>query len=278
MRYIPLKDADTTELKNWIDKSDEYLEELKAEPDERRRKVIIQSHKKHWRHKDLLGFLSKLSNGKCWYTEAQLIAEYPHLEHFRPKSCARNEGSEKCHDGYWWLAFDIENYRLSKPLPNTRKGTYFPLKERGQAVNSPGVAITREIPMFLDPTDPEDVELISFNSLGVPEPCPEPIVDLDDWDHRRIEFSIKRYALDDAGLCLERKKLWVSIDSMFHEYMGYARKSKNESCIESKGKAKQVIKELEKFLNPNRPFTRAIRACFQSHQVGKQILCNLAVS
>lgn len=277
MRYIPLKDADKTGLEDWINKSDEILEELKAEDDSARRKVIIRKYQKHWRKHELLTFLSKLSNGKCWYTEARLIAEYPHLEHFRPKSCAKNEKWEKCHEGYWWLAFDIDNYRLSKPLPNTRKSTYFPLKERAQAVVHPNVALSRETPMFLDPTDQEDVELISFNSLGEPEPCPEPPVDLDDWDHQRIEFSIKRYALDDATLCLERKKLWVAIEAMFNEYIAYAVKAKNESCIESRGKAKRVMEDLQKFLDPDKPFTGAIKACFKSDKLGKQLLANSAI-
>ena len=271
MRYIPLKEREKESLETWLEKSNEVLEELKAEPDAQRRKAIIHRNKKHWRDEGLLNFLKALSDGKCWYTEAKFTAEYPHLEHFRPKSCARNEDWDKCHDGYWWLAFDIENYRLSKPMPNTRKGTYFPLRERGQAVCEPGIAVTRESPMFLDPANEDDAALISFNALGQPEPNPEPPIDLDDWDKKRLEFSIKRYGLDDTTLCNQRKALWVSISSMFKEYAEYGLKAQRERCIESAGKAKQIKAELKKYLDPKQEFTGLIRACFQDSRVGKSL-------
>jgi len=181
MRYIALHEQDKACLKDWIVKSNKILQELKAESDSQKRSVIIYKNRTHWREQGLLEFLKDLSHGKCWYTEAYFSAEYPHIEHFRPKNCARNEHWERCHDGYWWLAFDIENYRLSKPMPNIRKGTYFPLRERSQAVCEPDRALSRETPMLIDPTDQHDAQLISFNSLGYPEPCPNPPLELDDW-------------------------------------------------------------------------------------------------
>lgn len=57
-------------------------------PDTKNRSAIIHRNKIHWRDSGLLDFLIKLSNGKCWYTEAKFTAEYPQLEHFRPKSHA----------------------------------------------------------------------------------------------------------------------------------------------------------------------------------------------
>jgi len=275
MRYIPLKEKAKDDLEDWLEQSNAILDELKAEPDAKQRKAIIHRNKTHWRNGDLLEFLKDLSGGKCWYTEARFSAEYPHLEHFRPKSCARNEDWEKCHEGYWWLAFDIENYRLSKPMPNTRKGTYFPLRERGQAVCEPGIAVTREAPMFLDPANEDDTELISFNALGQPEPNPEPPIDLDDWDRKRIEFSIERYGLDDTELCDLRKALWVSISSMFEEYAENGLKAKRERCLESAGKAKQIKAELKKYLDPKHEFTALVRACFQAHKVGKSLFPQL---
>jgi hypothetical protein len=276
MRYIPLKEADKAVLDAWLTKANQVLDELKKEPDSRKRKVIIHKNKAHWREPGLLSFLKALSQGKCWYTEAKFTAEYPHLEHFRPKSYARKACGAKCHEGYWWLAFDIENYRLSKPMPNTRKGTYFPLRDHAMAVCEPGSAVTRESPMFLDPSNEEDAALIGFNFLGQPEPCREPAVDLDDWDRLRIEFSIKRYGLDDAELCDQRKALWVSISSMIDEYATYALRGKREDCIESKGRSIQIRTELRKFLNPNQEFTALIRDCFLTHKVGRSLYPQLS--
>lgn len=277
MRYIPLKEANKEALETWLEKANEILDELKNEPDTKKRKVIIRRNQSHWRDTGLLAFLNALSDGKCWYSEAKFTAEYPHLEHFRPKSCARNESWERCHDGYWWLAFDVENYRLSKPMPNTRKGTYFPLRERAQAVCKPGIAVTRESPMFLDPTVEDDVALIGFNSHGKPEPCANPIVDLDEWDKQRIAFSIKRYGLDDNDLCNERKKLWVSLTSQFNEYMKLLQKVKAEQCVESKGRAQQKLEYLQAYLSPSHEFTGLIKACFSAHPVGKFLLAKSAI-
>jgi hypothetical protein len=273
MRYIPLKEANKEALEAWLKKSNEILDEMKNEPDAKKRKAIIHRNKAHWRDTGLLEFLKKLSDGKCWYTEAKFTAEYPHLEHFRPKSCARDEDWAKCHDGYWWLAFDIENYRLSKPVPNTRKGTYFPLLDQDMAVRKPGVAVTRESPLFLDPTNQEDVDLISFNAFGQPEPCSNPIVDLNEWDLKRIEFSIQRYGLDDRDLCDERKELWVSLTAQFNEYAKLLMKYKSEQCLVSKGKAEEKLQALEA---PSNNFTGSIKACFEAHKVGQLLLKRLA--
>lgn len=276
MRYIRLKEANREALEIWLKKANKILQEMKNELDPRKRKAIIHNNRSHWRDADLLNFLKDLSDGKCWYTETKLLAEYPHLEHFRPKSCARNEYWDRCHDGYWWLAFDIGNYRLSKPMPNTRKGTYFPLRERGLAVSGPGIAISRESPMLLDPTVQSDIDLISFNALGEPEPCSEPIVSLTEWDRKRIEFSIKRYGLNNDDLCNERKALWFAITSQFDEYITLFQNYKDEECKESKGKAEQCLLNLEKYLAPDHVFTGLIKSCFDSHPVGKFVLKKLA--
>ncbi|MBV1877340.1 MAG: hypothetical protein KUG79_06835 [Pseudomonadales bacterium] len=276
MRYIPLKESNKDALKVWLEKANEILAALKAEPDAQKRKMIIRRNSSHWRDTGLLDFLKDLSNGKCWYTEAKFTAEYPHLEHFRPKSCARNENWGRCHEGYWWLAFDIDNYRLSKPMPNTRKGSYFPLRRRAMAICEPGIAVTQESPMFLDPTIEDDVALISFNSHGKPEPAMNPVVDIDEWDRQRIAFSIKRYGLDDKDLCNERKELWVSLTAQFNEYASQAKKHKREQCLLAKGKASQILENLKPYLSPNQIFLGLIKACFNSHPVGQLLLKNLA--
>lgn len=271
MKYIPLRESKKEELEAWLNKSNEILAEMKLETNPKKRSAIIHRNKNHWRNDDLLNYLKKLSDGKCWYTEARFVAEYPQLEHFRPKSCARDENWKRCHDGYWWLAFDIENYRLSKPMPNVKKGTYFPLRELAMAVTVPDIAVSRESPMLLDPTNEGDAELISFNALGQPEPCSEPPVALSDWDKQRIDFSIKRYGLDNSELCDRRKELWVAINSMFSEYAINACKVRDQRCIESAGRVKQLRIELKEYLEPTQEFTSLIRACFLANQVGKAL-------
>lgn len=277
MRYIPLKESGKKALDVWLDKSNQILEEMKNEPDAEARRQVIEKNKSHWRNPELLKFLNELSDGKCWYTETRFSAEYEHIEHFRPKRCACNEKGEQCHDGYWWLAFDVENYRLSKPMPNVRKGTYFPLQERVMAVQSVGIALSRETPMLIDPADEEDTALIGFNSHGKPEPCSHPAADLTAWDIQRVEFSIARYGLDDKTLCDSRKELWVSIQSLMSEYMELIKKHKAESCKVSQGQAKEKLIQLKAYLEPSYEFTALVRDCFQSSEVGQRIYSRLTM-
>jgi hypothetical protein len=273
MKYIPLKTCVRGDIVAWIEKSKSIINLLKAEPDSQKRKVIIKKNAKHWRNSDLLEFLKKQSNNKCWYTEVKFAADYPQVEHFRPKSCARDENWKLCHEGYWWLAFDIENYRLSKPMPNVVKGTYFPLRKRRFAALEPTDSIENEDALFIDPIVDEDCQLIAFNRLGAPEPIKEPTVDLDEWDLKRIEFSIKRYRLDDKDLCDLRKALWQSISERFNDYRRLLKKAKDENSKQAAGQAMQVKEELKGYLtNPEQEFTAVVRDCFNSDLVGKRII------
>jgi hypothetical protein len=276
VKFIPLKSSNRDGIDEWIKKSNGIIELLKAEPDSQKRKVIIRSNYKHWRKPELLTFLKGLSNNKCWYTEVKFAAEYPQVEHFRPKSCARDEDWKLCHGGYWWLAFEIDNYRLSKPMPNVVKGTYFPLKKRKRAAEDPNDSIDDEDALFIDPVDNEDSQLIAFNRLGQPEPIKEPAIDLDEWDLKRIEFSIKRYRLDDIDLCNLRKALWQSISERFDEYRKLLKQAKDENSKVFAGQAIQVKKDLKKLLtNPDQEFTAVIRDCFNSDIVGKRVMMEL---
>lgn len=273
MKYIPLKACKRDDIDAWIKKSNSIIDLLKAETDSQKRKVIIRENAQHWRNSDLLAFLKKLSNKKCWYTEVKFAAEYPQIEHFRPKSCARDENWKLCHGGYWWLAFDIDNYRLSKPMPNVVKGTYFPLRKRRFAALEPTDSVENEDALFIDPTVDEDCQLIAFNRLGLPEPINEPVVDLDDWDLKRIEFSIKRYRLDDKDLCDLRKALWQSISERLNDYRRLLKKAKDENSTQAAGQAMQVKEELRVYLtNPEQEFTAVVRDCFNSDLVGKRII------
>jgi len=274
LKYIRLKESDFSPLDDWIKKSNEILDELKKETDTQKRRVLIKKNCKHWRNKELISFLKDLSDGKCWYTEARFTAEYPQVEHFRPKSYARDENWDRVHEGYWWLAFDVDNYRLSKPMPNYRKGTYFPLKQRKRSVDEPGDALSVEKPFLIDPTEESDVDLIGYNSLGCPELVKNPIIDLNEWDKMRVNFSIERYGLNEKDLCDLRKALWISITSQFEEYMTNALKGHKQGCVKSSGKAEQIRVQLLSYLDPKNEFTKLIRNCFQAHKVGKFLLDN----
>jgi hypothetical protein len=138
----------------------------------------------------------KAQHGKCGYCELRM-SSYGDMEHYRPKSVVEElkiTGFERedlmnvsgrtfaksCKYGYWWLAYDWDNYLLSCTLCNQPwKRALFPILE-GRPENedfgseyphkSP-VVDDKETPLLLNPYD--DIELsehLRFNDVGLIEP------------------------------------------------------------------------------------------------------------
>jgi len=171
MRFI-----DMTKLHlpvGWEQRAKEANDELhRVTPEERSK--FINEHSQIW--KDLKERLQELSYNKCWYCEIDCVRDDFDIDHFRPKNRIKKyENPDQEEEGYWWLAFDYTNFRLSCCYCNrphrgrdgkTRgKATYFPL------LNSPNRCadngdIAAEKPALLDPTDSLDPALLWFNEEG----------------------------------------------------------------------------------------------------------------
>ncbi len=68
-----------------------------------------------------------------------------------------------------------------------------------------------ETAYLLDPTDPEDVNLIAFDDEG--NVIPAPYNDMSDWQKQRVEESIERLKLNrHEALTEARKKVWQTIN------------------------------------------------------------------
>ena len=83
-----------------------------------------------------------------------------------------------CEDGYWWLAYDWDNYLLSCTLCNRPyKGTLFPIKEQRPAHPDPASEYPcenpkqgdQETPLLMNPFDPnlEPSEHLEFTESGL---------------------------------------------------------------------------------------------------------------
>src|SRR6185503_17393868 len=84
-------------------------------------------------------YLSKMSHGKCWYSESIEPQSFSDVDHFRPKLEAKRSDSVT-DPGYVWLAFSWANFRFSAERSNRvskneetdeseGKGNWFPLLE-----------------------------------------------------------------------------------------------------------------------------------------------------
>jgi hypothetical protein len=63
---------------------------------------------------------------KCWYSEVPLEGADPNVDHFRPKGQVREvdadlQNLQTTSPGYWWLAFECRNFRLSSMHANQRR-------------------------------------------------------------------------------------------------------------------------------------------------------------
>lgn len=160
--------------------------------------------------------LSEISFGKCWYCETSELRSDNPVDHFRPKGKVA-----ECpdHPGYWWLAFEWSNFRYSCTYCNSRrvdvetaggKQDHFPLlpPERWNKCKDD---LYLENPVLLDPTDVDDVNLLTFNING--EACPN-VEDKDSFQYQRVKTSVDIYHLNHIPTKRARKTIRQNVRSL----------------------------------------------------------------
>jgi len=178
MRFIDLE-AILPDVRPLLEDLQQAQDAVLKEPDPRRRARIIEENQYRWTA--LREAFEKASHNKCWYTECKSPGADNDIDHFRPKGKVRED---RGHPGYYWLAFDWRNMRLScqranrpRIAPGTRvaggKATHFPLLATGVRARAPRDDLSREHPALLDPTDPGDPILLTFRPNGEIDLSPE---------------------------------------------------------------------------------------------------------
>lgn len=168
MRYIDLSiiDINDPEVKRWIRKASDKLSRLSSLTTHAERTTYL-SNNNTW--SEFKPILIKYFGNKCWYSECDLTGSYGDIDHFRPKNKSTDENDKVIlEDGYWWLAYDYLNYRLSceisnRPFGEGGKRNRFPLKPETLAANPPN---KDDIPILLDPCELRDVKLIDCDETG----------------------------------------------------------------------------------------------------------------
>lgn len=125
-------------------------------------------------HDSVRSKLIECQHNKCCYSEAKFCGDFPHVEHFRPKTRVNEGVSENMlYPGYYWLAYRWDNLFLSKQAINTSlKRNFFPLEdydENNRARNH-HMDISEEHPLLIDPSEEprdhirfHDAEPYAFN-------------------------------------------------------------------------------------------------------------------
>jgi hypothetical protein len=237
-RELALRDPRTADL---IATAERLTAELVDLEDAEARRDLIKRNRAAW-----TGFRSVFEDiygRKCWYTESRNPGTDDDIDHFRPK----NRVSESPdHGGYWWESFNWENFRLSSHRANRLrespesgnvlgKGDHVPLIDEARRWLSPADSCDEE-PMLLDPTDPEDSLLITFDIDGRVAVSPSheessTVVD-------RVNASRELLHLDWSPFVEDRRDLYVRI-------LGQVRQGDNAelTALEGAARGRAILKQ-----------------------------------
>lgn len=257
----------------WLKKAVKAQKDLDAarEPEA---KAEILKKKRLWG--ELNATLRELSRHKCWYSEAQIAASRMDVDHFRPKGTVK-EKDGTARPGYPFLAYDFRNYRLSAQLMNQSSSTddgargkhqQFPLAD-GSPCATGREGIAEEKPLLLDPTDPDDPKLLTFDEEGRPRLTPSALGD--PRNHERATRTIDALWLDHSQLAEQRRVEWTKahgsievIDRMMEKARDLTAEGQHHEAATEWGLTRNLMRPLQDGAQPTAPFSSSMRACLRA--------------
>ena len=242
MRYIDfsLIDLNDPEVKNWLRKAKENTRQLASCSTDRQRKAFVQKNNIWCEFKPVL---IKYFGEKCWYSECDLTGSFGDVDHFRPKGKSTDEnGKVILPEGYWWLAYDYLNYRLScekcnRSFGDGGKRDRFPLKPGTLPATVPDKDDT---PLLLDPCVLQDVQVIDCDETGE-------IISLseDTYEKERVNVSKKIYNWKHFNIA--RRKIRIECKMALEEFEVFYYSKPDRLDI--------PLKQLEKLTDERTPYS-----------------------
>ena len=116
-------------------------------------------------HPTVKRVLRAMQHDKCCFCESKVShVASGHIEHFRPKSGARQgKNAPLLKPGYFWLAYEWTNLLFCCEICNSRfKGNLFPLLNPKRRARGPKGSVASEQPVFIDPTREDPSAHIGF--------------------------------------------------------------------------------------------------------------------
>lgn len=204
----------------------------------------------------LKNWLSDFSGGNCWYCEAKTNRATGDVDHFRPKAKVTRYRKElKGHSGYYWLAYDWENYRYSCQRCNRPenddnsilrgKANEFPLVDERRRKRAP-TGIGNEKPKLLDPCVDDDIKLLAHLVNG----CVEPAAQKGTIEYERAEYTRDTLGLNSFGVPKYKRDLWAPINLLI-DLVGYTP---------------QVIEQVEKKISEEAEYLSFFKAALRTHR------------
>ena len=268
MRHIDIEGKSPDE--DWLNRADALTNQLLSLKTATDRNKLIKDNQNIWR--ELEPWLRKLSHDKCWYSEAKDCASYWHVDHFRPKSEVKDLDGN-IYEGYYWLAFKWQNYRLAGSALNVPKSTKFPVREGTTWAIDPNDDIEDESPYLLDPINPLDPGLLSFDEKGrAIAGDPE-----NDWNSQRADVSIDILNLNYDRLKRARQRCWDECNRKINQALNLMGDLQKRPSASKKAKLKEKILELQKMVAYESQFSAVATTCVLSQGrdwLTKQVIGN----
>lgn len=213
--------------------------------------------KKHGSWGGLKNWLARANDFKCWYCEAKSHRAPFDVDHFRPKLGITIDGVKlPGHDGYWWLAYEWSNFRLScqrcnRPEKDSKsaalgKANEFPLFSEASRCVSPVGLIQNEVYRLLDPCSASDCELLAHGVDGEVKPAAKPGT----WEYIRADYTIKKLGLNSWDTPKNKREKWQPLDLL----------------IKLNGGHPDVIAMVAAHLGRDREYSRFLRASIGTHR------------
>jgi hypothetical protein len=268
--------------RDWSKVPKEKLDALKALSDAldaieevAERKAFIKANQAAW--SEVRQELSLMSFNKCWYTEAREAVSRYQTDHFRPHG--RSKQAPKVYaEGYCWLAFDIENFRIVGVLANTQnqeyseetvgKGDWFPLVEPEKRAVLAKRSIAAETPVLLDPVDQSDPNKIAFNDNGEAFPSD----DLPEDQKALVEQAITCLGLRQDQLNWKRRAKWRECLSKITKYNRFFKKPRGERTAEETETMLELAREIMTMASCQSEFSAAVRCCLKSQRLERFVV------
>jgi hypothetical protein len=256
MRRVHIKG---TPPASWVAEADAVSQQLQAATNESDRNAIIVANEDLWRDDRIRNWLLSQFNNKCWYSEAQDSVSSIHVDHYRPKGRVKEAPGSNFEPGYWWLAFDWNNYRICGQLLNVKKGDLFPIIEGLRCTANNPVSLQLEAPVLIDPLT-DQTRLISYEkdedaciavvAAGISAP-----------DINRAKSTIEIMGLNlRPRLNEKRNEFWDKCKMKIDEYQNASGAQVLRLIAEASAKA--ALKEMVKY---NSEFSSVSEACIRKY-------------
>lgn len=273
MRHVKYNPNNLTYPANWNNNATTALNAVQnANPDNR--SDLVNQNRNIW--SVLKPELANIFHKKCWYTEAPQAGTDTDVDHFRPKNAVKgceDVATHQKHPGYWWLAFDPNNYRFSCIFANRKrrdietgksggKADEFPVVDEANRAWRPADDLTLEQPILLDPCNPADVALLNFGGNGEAYPRHEkskrPRL------YERADVSIKLYNINHSDFVKARLSIRDELDKNLEDAERYFSRLETADA-DTEHAYMRAIENLRNACNEEAPFSSFALSYLEPH-------------